>query len=83
MNEIIKAGERMFKQKSKLNGVPILMFQAGNDAFVRSFRQSKTCHSLDTCQLIRYDKAKHEILQENDSIRNDAINRIRQFITSK
>lgn len=82
INEILKAGKRMFKERKKLKDIPILMFQAGDDHYVRPSRQNDTCDSLKFCKLVHYETAKHEILQESDPIRDSALKEIRSFILS-
>lgn len=58
---------------------PVLLLQAGNDLIVRPGRQNKFCKAA-FCTLKLFFEAKHEILMEKDSIRNEAFKEIGLFL---
>lgn len=58
---------------------PVLLLQAGHDLIVRPSRQNKFCKA-SFCTLKPFFEAKHEILMEKDSIRNDAFKDIGSFL---
>lgn len=72
----------------KLNGVgyaekiktPILMVQAGEDQIVDNKRQSALAHRMKNTDFLRIEEAKHEILKEIDSVRNQVWNAIDSFL---
>lgn len=60
--------------------VPVLLFQAEDDTVVKPEGQDNLCkHAQDSTKIFFYG-ARHEILMEIDSIRDVAINYIRDFI---
>lgn len=83
--EGIRLGRSLNKKKSKrvLANYPILLFQAGLDTFSRDKRQKKFCTTLAKCQLVRFEKSKHEMFQERDGIRDIVLNKVRDFLKPK
>ncbi|MBT5094635.1 MAG: alpha/beta fold hydrolase, partial [Halobacteriovoraceae bacterium] len=77
--EALYAGEKCFRRRKRLKNMPILMFQAGNDWYVKKERQDKFCDDLEHCRSIFYEDAYHEIFQEKDEIRNEVIEEIKWF----
>ena len=69
------------RQKDNVYSVPTLMFNAGKDQIVTLHGESQTCKlSPDTCHLIGFPTAQHEILMEQDSIRDLALQKIKAFV---
>ncbi len=64
--------------------VPTVVFQAGKDQFVWPRGQNQTCELLSpkVCKIIRsgYENSQHEILMEQDFIRNKAVSSIKSYI---
>ena len=60
--------------------VPVLLFQAEDDVEVKPRGQDNLCRRLQDCTKIFFYGAGHEILMEIDSIRDVAINYIKDFI---
>jgi lysophospholipase len=58
---------------------PILLLQAGDDELVMPAAQDEFCARAPHCRLLRFPGARHEILQERDSIREPALREIFQF----
>jgi lysophospholipase len=56
----------------------ILLLQAGKDNLVKPGRQNEFCKPA-FCRMKKYQEAKHEILMEKDSIRDDALKEIGLF----
>lgn len=59
---------------------PILILQADNEYLVNNSAQITFCQSQPHCQLKKIDNAYHEILYEDDSIRNQALQEIKNFL---
>lgn len=58
---------------------PVLLLQAGKDLIVRPWRQNRFCKA-SFCTLKPFFEAKHEILMEKDSIRDEAFKEIGSFL---
>lgn len=78
VNQSLLATKTIHLAASKIK-TPILMFQSGLDLIVRPARQNAFCENAN-CKLIRFENAHHEILMEEDSIRNEALSHIRLFL---
>jgi lysophospholipase len=48
---------------------PILMYQAGQDTFVKPGGQDRFCAEAPACTLIKAPESRHEVFNENDAIR--------------
>ncbi|MFW7380753.1 MAG: alpha/beta fold hydrolase [Oligoflexus sp.] len=59
---------------------PILLLQAGKDIVVKVDGQDYVCSQAADCQKVYFADAKHEILQESDSIRDRALEAILEFL---
>lgn len=67
-------------QLGKKMKAPVLLLQAGADSVVKPERQDSFCQKASDCTLVRFPASFHEILMEEDSIRDEAIQRIRTFL---
>jgi len=75
--------ERMGKEvmrNAKLISCPAIVLQAEDDRYADSRAQDKFCANLAHSQKILFPGAYHEVLFENDSIRDVALAAIRNFI---
>lgn len=72
------ASKEITKNTKKITA-PILMFQAGADQVVKMERQNLGCLAAPKCNLVTYPTAQHEILMEQDSIRDSAMGKIEAF----
>lgn len=61
---------------------PVLMFQAGADQIVVTSAQDTVCSKAAHCTKMVYPGAQHEILQETDDVRNDAISAALAFMAA-
>ena len=79
-NESFKAAKKFTKKKnaSKVK-IPVLLFQAGDDFYVRDGGQNKFAEYAENCELIRIENAKHEIYFERDEIQQPYLERIMNF----
>jgi lysophospholipase len=77
VRETVRAARNMPLVKIE---VPVLLLQAGEDHYVLLKRQEGFCNRQTACTRVLYPEAYHEILQEKDSIREDAIKRIRELL---
>jgi lysophospholipase len=78
--EALKMGRKIYRNRKKVESVPILMFQAGMDEFSKEKRQQKFCKKHPLCTLKRFENSKHEMFQEKDSIRNEVISMTKSFL---
>jgi len=60
--------------------VPVLLFQAGEDTFVKPDGQDDFCSAAGDCREVYFDGARHEILMETDAIRDRALAEIIDFL---
>lgn len=59
---------------------PILLFQAGKDGLVGDKGHQRFKEICENCNIIRYEKGKHELYLENDEILFDYMNKIFNFL---
>lgn len=57
------------KNTARSLATPILMFQAGQDTFVKPGGQDRFCAAAPSCTLIKVPESRHEVFNETDSIR--------------
>lgn len=62
--------------------VPVLLFQSGRDQVVRLRGQNVFCEKAKDCRKIEFQRSQHEILMEQDEIRDRALAEARQFFAS-
>lgn len=55
------------------DSLPLLIFSAGEDVTVHAAAEADYCDRAPRCQRVNFPTARHEILQETDSIRNRAM----------
>jgi lysophospholipase len=67
------------KENASKVTIPILLFQAGDDAYVRPGGQNKFAEYAQNCELVKMDNAKHEIYLENDDIQKPYIKQLIEF----
>ena len=83
LNESFKATRKLVKKKNaKCVKIPILLFQAGKDTFVKPGGQNKFLKYARDCKLVRIEDAKHEIYNERDEILVPYIKQIIEFYYS-
>lgn len=69
---------RAFKRETFT--IPVLVLQAGQDEWVKNSGEKLVCEKNKSCRIAIYPTAKHEILTEVDSIRDNAFDLIiKQF----
>jgi lysophospholipase len=64
---------KQLRKKSKDIHLPIVVFQAGLDTYVKKEGQDQICHQLKFCQKYIFPTSFHEIFMEHDKIRNEAL----------
>lgn len=69
------------KKAIKRIQTPMLILQAEKDVVVKNFGQNQFCSRTPFCELKTIKEAKHEILFERDSLRNQAITEIKNFLS--
>ena len=80
--EGIQLGRKTYKNRKKLNSIPMLLFQAEDDRFSRYERQNKLCEKHPNCQKFFMEGSKHEMLMEKDDIRQSVLTKIKAFLKS-
>ncbi|MDD5759845.1 MAG: alpha/beta fold hydrolase [Desulfobulbaceae bacterium] len=80
MDHAFAAMQRLTTEHRQLT-MPILLLQAGDDTVVNNNPQSAFCADLPRCTLVNLPGARHEILMEEDRIRDQALTFIRIFLT--
>jgi lysophospholipase len=70
LREALKATKHLTKKKTaRTVSTPILMYQAGQDTFVKPGGQDRFCAEAPACTLIKVPESRHEIFNETDAIR--------------
>ncbi len=77
--EAINATDRLYEKRKNIK-IPILMFQAGKEFYVNPGRQKEFCDHLENYTLVRIEDALHEVLHEQDNIRNVVMKEIGKFL---
>ncbi len=78
LRETIAASRRILDSATAIKA-PILLLQAGDDFYVKPFRQDEFC-ARTTCTKVRLAGSFHEILLEDDPIRDLAVSAILKFL---
>ena len=68
------------KRNVKKINIPIIIFQAGKDTFVKARGQNKFYKRAKNCKIIRFKNAKHEFFGENDKIFIQYLKIINKFL---
>jgi lysophospholipase len=79
VSQSLKATKKIDTLATKIT-IPVLMFQSGMDLIVHPGRQNSFCSKNSNCKKIHYANAHHEILQETDEIRDQAMAEIISFL---
>ncbi len=69
VNQALKVTRRIDRAKIS---TPVLLLQAGQELVVKNGRQNTFCRP-SFCRMLRFPDARHEILMEQDSIRDSAL----------
>lgn len=81
VDQALKTTKKIDALSTKIK-IPLLMFQAGMDLIVQPARQDSFCGKSSSCKKIHFATSHHEILQETDDIRNQALQLIKTFINN-
>ena len=80
LKESFKATKTLLKEENASKVIiPVLLFQAGKDTFVRPGGQNKFAKYAKNCKLVLREDAKHEIYIEKDEIFNFYIEEVLKF----
>lgn len=79
VNQSLKATKSIDTLAPKIK-IPILMLQSGMDLIVKPSRQNSFCSKHHACKKIHFANSHHEILQETDTIRDEAMAEIKDFL---
>lgn len=84
LREAFNATNILIKEEnlSKIN-IPILLYQAGKDTFVKPGGQNKFVNQVKNCKFILRENAKHEIYIEKDEIFNVYIDEVLNFFNNQ
>lgn len=67
------------KENASKVEIPVLLFQAGDDAYVKPEGQNKFVEYAKNCNLVRIENAKHEIYFERDEIQKPYLEQVLNF----
>ena len=73
-------GTRKARRAASRIEVPVLLLEADDDAFTRKGGNKKFCDRAADCRKVFIPGSKHEILNEKDEFRDQALAEIIQFI---
>ena len=79
VSQSLKTTKRIDSLAPKMK-IPFLMFQSGMDLIVFPGRQNSFCQKTPNCKKIYFPNSHHEVLQETDEIRNQAMSEIKNFL---
>ncbi len=79
VNQIINMTRYIRKNAAKLQ-MPVLLLIAGDDHFVKREGQEEVAQKAANIEKHLYDDAYHELLMEKDEIRDDVLQRIKNFL---
>lgn len=79
VSQSLKTTKRIDSLGPKIK-IPFLMFQSGLDLIVFPDRQNSFCQKSPNCKKINFPNSHHEVLQETDDIRNQAMSEIKNFL---
>ncbi len=80
LNQSLKATNQLVKEENaKKVEIPVLLFQAGKDTFVKPRGQNKFANFAKDCTLIKIEDAKHEIYFEVDRILTPYLEKVIDF----
>jgi lysophospholipase len=79
VHETLKATSRNGPMARRIT-TPLLILQAGDDKVVKNPAQVEVCRLARDCRIHTYPGAYHEVLQEQDHVRSDALARALGFL---
>ncbi len=62
--------------------MPVLLLEGGSDTVVGLKAENDFCRQAPDCVPVRFPGGRHELLMEKDSIRNQVLKRIKEFIAA-
>lgn len=62
--------------------VPTLLLQAGQDARVMPDRQDDFCANASDCEVVEFSAGFHELLNDQDSVRDAALSEVKGFLSA-
>jgi lysophospholipase len=71
------------RREAKKFGAPVLIFQASDDTVVRNDGQDDVCTAARECEKVMLQGARHESMQEVDSIRDEVLGRAHAFFETQ
>jgi lysophospholipase len=79
-SEAFKATKEIIKKDnaSKVE-IPVLLFQAGKDTYVKPEGQNKFAEGAKNCKIIKIDDSRHEIYLEKDEIQKPYLEQVLDF----
>ena len=80
INESLRETKRIRKGIRQIKS-NVLLFQAGIDQYVINEYEETACSQMQNCHLSTFPNSQHEILMEQDSIRDSAIQQILNFFS--
>lgn len=79
LDESLRAS-REIRNSDEFIPTSILILKGGRDIVVKTKLHNDFCFNQQDCRIYRYPKARHEVLFEQDGIRDMAINSVKNFL---
>jgi len=78
-HEVVKATRKM-RNEARLLTMPVVIYQAGQDQVVMNNAQDQVCNGAPRCRLVRFEQARHGILNETDDVRDAILDDLQMFM---
>ncbi|OOM71855.1 lysophospholipase L2 [Clostridium puniceum] len=79
-NEAVKVTKEITKKENVAKvEISVLLFQAGNDTYVKPSGQNKFAEGAKDCKIIKIDNSRHEIYLEIDEIQKPYLKQVLDF----
>jgi lysophospholipase len=83
-NEAFKTTKEIVEEKNASKvGIPVLLFQAGQDTYVKPDGQNKFAKYAKNCEIERIENSRHEIYLEKDGIQKPYLEEVLDFYSKQ
>lgn len=79
-NEVFKVAKKIrTKENASKVEIPVIIFQAGKDTYVKDNGEKKFAEYAKNCTIVRIDEAMHGIYEERDEIQKPYLEKLMDF----
>lgn len=71
---------RQVRRRADAGHCPTIILRTIDERVVGLKEMEAYCHGATDCRLVTYERCQHELLMERDEIRDDLLDRVRQFL---